>query len=255
LKEFPDPRRGLARVHECRAHGADVDRTTFRSPRSSEATGTMGSPRGCPRGRLANFVRRDGGEAARTKAPWPPCRAGKRPLDRAQSQGPAASECLELSARKQPGRGPGLIRSGAIRAGAGIARTRATGRVCINRSQHAKQGGTPAGTRRFAAATHASHGPRPDKTVMHRCRSLGIRLAHQTSPPNVDVPSKEGTRPPIRCAEKNPNSSRPPYAVLTPVPDVRGDHHRGGLTSKLQPKPSANRAPTRELADRLNHHQ
>ncbi|MEA2629989.1 MAG: hypothetical protein QOE66_208, partial [Chloroflexota bacterium] len=142
--------------------------------------------------------------------------------------------------------------SGAIGAEAGIARAAPTGRVGIQRGQHAQQGGTPTGAGRLAAATHPGHGPRPDKTIVHRCSSLGIRLAHQTSPPKDDVPSIAGTRPPIRCAEKNPNPTRPPHAVLTSVPDVRGEHHRGGSPSKLQPKPSTFPAPTREASDCLN---
>jgi hypothetical protein len=63
---------------------------------------------------------------------------------------------------------------------------------------------------------------------VHRCSSLGTRLAHQTSLPKVDAPSTTGTRPPLPCAEKNPYPTRPPHALRAPVPDVRGDHHRGG---------------------------
>ncbi len=111
------------------------------------------------------------------------------------------------------------------------------------RSWRRRRSARPAGRNDGRRATtcrpaNPGHGPRPYKTSMHRCGSLGIRLAHQTSLPNVDVPSTAGTRPPIRCAEKNPNPTRPPRAVLTPVPDVRGEHHRGGLPGHATPKPS-----------------
>jgi hypothetical protein len=84
---------------------------------------------------------------------------------------------------------------------------------------------------------------------VHRCGSLGIRLAHQTSLPNVNAPQiaervfhsvvPRGTHFPLG----------PPHALLTAVPDVRGDRHRGGSRSDCR---NSHRAP---LGEALNHFQ
>jgi hypothetical protein len=74
-------------------------------------------------------------------------------------------------------------------------------------------------------------------------------------PQVLTCPQQQGHAPPIRCAEKNPYPTRPPHAILTPVPDVRGARHRGGLPSKLKPTPSANPASRRGIAHGLNFEQ
>lgn len=109
-------------------------------------------------------------------------------------------------------RGRGICRrsppdpSGAIRAGSGLARTTATGRIGINGGQHTQQRRAPAGAGGFPATTHPGYSARPNESIMHRCGSLGIRLAHQTSPPSVDVPSKQQGHAPNPLRREEPES-------------------------------------------------
>ncbi len=108
-------------------------------------------------------------------------------------------------------------RSASIRGRAGLGRSAAAGRIGVNRGQDSEQGGPTTGAGGLAPTTHPGHRPRPQETFMHRCGSLGIRIAHQTRLPSVARPLIPlGTRPPIRCAEKNQtNPTRLPTSVMS----------------------------------------